>query len=158
VPFLAPRERLPTWNPFRLHEGQRPQGFFDSASQKRQRPGPRGPGHRVAVLIASGSAWLDLDDVLGAGALWAVGHLEPHAITLVEGAEALGFDLGVMDENIRAALTREEPEPLGLVEPLDRTFEHERGLLGLRLATSAARPRTDPPPSGRPPEQSDASG
>jgi hypothetical protein len=40
----------------------------------------------------------------------------------------------MMDENVRTTLTGEETEALGLVEPLDSTFDHLRaGLLGLCL-------------------------
>src|SRR5438105_6837829 len=85
---------------------------------------------------------LDLDDVRCAGSLRAVHDLETHAVALVEASESLSPDLGVMHEDVRPTLSREETETLRLVEPLHRTFDHERaGLLALPSATSPARPR-----------------
>src|SRR5262245_34490623 len=98
----------------------------------------------------SGSAeQLDLGDVGGAGPLGAVHHLEPHPIAIGESPEAVGADLGVVDENVRTTLARQEAETLGLIEPLDGTFDHERaGLLGpLPAATSPARPTKQKPPT-----------
>src|SRR3989442_8332795 len=73
---------------------------------------------------------LDAADVGGAGPLRAVDDLEPHLVALVQLPEALGPDLGVVNENVRPTLAREETEALGLIESLDVTFDHERtGLL-----------------------------
>src|SRR6185436_12660971 len=82
-----------------------------------KRPGPCGPG-----LLAVRA--LDAADVRGAGPLRAVHHLEPHAITLVEGAEPFRPDLRMMHEHVRTTLAGEKTESLGLVEPLDGTFDH----------------------------------
>ena len=82
------------------------------------------------------------------GPLGLCDDLELDLVTLVESPEALGPDLRVMDENVRTTLAGEETETLGLVEPLDGTFDHERaGLLGLCLvATSPARSRNESRP------------
>jgi hypothetical protein len=70
--------------------------------------------------------------VRGAGPLGAIRDLELNLVTLVEGAETLGPDLRVVDENVRTTLAGKETETLGLIEPLDSTFDHERaGLLSL---------------------------
>src|SRR3970282_710458 len=109
----------------------------------------RVPGVRIAQWY--GVRGLDLADVCRAGPLRAVDDLEPHLVAFVQRPEALGADLGMVDENVRAALTRQETETLGLVEPLHRTFDHERaGLLGPFLAaTSPARPQTKTAHRGR---------
>jgi hypothetical protein len=74
----------------------------------------------------------DQGHVRRAGPLGALRDLELDLVTLVEGAIALGLDLGVVDENVRTTLMREETETLGLVEPLDGALNHERaGLLSL---------------------------
>src|SRR6185503_12138381 len=97
---------------------------------------------RFAELAAKGH-------VRGAGPLRALRDLELDLVTLVEGAEALGFDLRVVDEDVRTTLVRQKPETLGLVEPLDGTFDHERtGLLSLvhiSFATCALTNESRPP-------------
>jgi len=64
--------------------------------------------------------------VRGTGPLRALRDLELDLVTLVEGTEALSADLRVMDEDVRTTLARQKTETLGLVEPLDGTFDHER--------------------------------
>src|SRR5262249_4591177 len=77
---------------------------------------------------------LDEGDVGRARPLRAVDDLELHLVAFVQGAETLGADLGMVDEDVRTTLTREETEALGLVEPLDSAFDHERaGLLACCL-------------------------
>src|SRR5688572_18658543 len=98
--------------------------------EKQKRPEPCGPGRGRRGIES-----LDLGDVRGAGPLRAVHHLETNAITLVQGPETLRANLRMVNENVRTTLAREETEALGLVEPLDRAFDHERaGLLSLCLA------------------------
>src|SRR6185503_11580847 len=82
---------------------------------KTRTPGPlAGPGRREARGAELGDG-----DVRGAGPLGAVHHLELDLVALVQGAETLGADLGVVDEHVRTTLTRQETKTLGLVEPLD---------------------------------------
>jgi hypothetical protein len=74
----------------------------------------------------------DEGHVRGAGPLGALRDLEPDLVTLGESAKAVGADLGVVDEDVRTTLVREKTETLGIVEPLDGAFDHERaGLLSL---------------------------
>src|SRR5206468_1179318 len=68
--------------------------------------------------ITSGELYLSDGDVGRARPLRAVDDLELHLVALVEGAETLGADLRVVDENVRTTLAREEAEALGFVEPL----------------------------------------
>ena len=60
----------------------------------------------------------------------------------ITGTQTLGPDLGVVDEDVRPTLLRQKPEPLGVIEPLDGTVDHESaGLLRpMPAATSPARP------------------
>src|SRR6266568_3521791 len=81
---------------------------------------------------------LDLADVRGLGALRPLDHVELHALTLGEAAEALGLDGGVMDEHVRSAFTSNEPKTLGVVEPLHCSGFHVRPSLA-RLAVDARR-------------------
>ena len=93
--------------------------------------------------------------VRSAGPLGAIRDLELDLVTFVEGAEAVGPNLRVVHENVRTTFPREETETLGLVEPLDSTFDHERaGLLSLCLAaTSPARSQNKSrPPRAAPSE------
>src|SRR5262245_57228985 len=121
-------------------------------SQKRKRPGPEGPGRSGSSGVS-----LDLHDVGGAGPLGAVDHFEPHPVALIEGPEPLGPDFRVVDEDVRTTLAGEETEALGLVEPLDRSFDHERdGLLSPCLAPLLRAHEPKPPTVGgffRTPEQ-----
>jgi hypothetical protein len=61
---------------------------------------------------------LDGRDVLGGWAFLALDEVELNLLTLGEGAEALGLDSGVMDENV-AALGLDKSKALRVVEPLD---------------------------------------
>ena len=90
--------------------------------------------------------------VRGTGPLGAVRDLEADLVTLVEGPETLGPDLGVVDEDVRTTLARQEPESLGLVEPLDGAFDPLRtGLLRpLLAASSPVRPNVSTAPIERP--------
>src|SRR4029453_17778534 len=71
-------------------------------------------------------------------------------ITFVESPEALHPDLRVMDEHVRATLTGEETETLGLVEPLDSAFDHYStgppGPWALVVSVICERSRTEGPP------------
>ena len=64
-------------------------------------------------------------DVLGARSLRAVDDVEPHTVTLVEGPEPLGFDLAVVDEDVRAALAleRQREQPWRLDDRVRRHAE-----------------------------------
>src|SRR5579875_747326 len=58
-------------------------------------------------------------------ALRALHDLELHPLAFLEAAEALRTDRREMHENVRpAAVRRDETEPLGVVEPLHRTYCH----------------------------------
>ena len=73
---------------------------------------------------------LDAADVRGARTLRAVDDVEPDTIALGQALEPITLNGGVMNEHVRTTLTREESETLGVVEPLDGTFDHlDVGLL-----------------------------
>src|SRR6266571_3056103 len=114
-------------------------GHRSCPGRKRKRPGL---GVAPGVVRVRWCESLDLGDVRCAGSLGAVHDLEPHLVAFVEGAEALGPDLRMVHENVRPAFPGQETETLRLVEPLHRTFDHERaGLLSPCLAASSpARP------------------
>ena len=54
----------------------------------------------------------DTDDVAGLQALLTLDDLERNPVAFVQGAVALGRDRGVMDENVRTALARDETKTL----------------------------------------------
>src|ERR1044071_6360044 len=91
----------------------------------REKGHPRGRGwpsmaRARGVAAKPGSA--EADDVLGRGALGALHGVELDALALAERAEAAALDGAVMDEQVLAAvLGRDEPEALGVVEPLHGT-------------------------------------
>src|SRR5689334_4472431 len=58
----------------------------------------------------------------GLQTLGALHHLELDDLTLVQAAKALGHDRRVVNEHVRPTLTGDEPEPLGVVEPLHRAL------------------------------------
>src|SRR5215468_2056272 len=90
--------------------------------------GPEGPPHRHDDRLRA----LGLAHVRGLGALRALDHVELNPITLGEAAEALRLDGGVVDEDVRTALTSDEPKTLRIVEPLHGTSFHERPSLARR--------------------------
>ena len=55
---------------------------------------------------------LDDGDVDCGGAFLALLNVERNAVSLVEGAETLGVDAGVMDENVGAILLLDEAKSL----------------------------------------------
>src|SRR5512141_1077287 len=116
--------------------------------RKRKTPGASRPRAPLGS-VARKSPLPDLAYVRGARPLGAVDHLEPDLVTLVEGPEPLCLDLAVVDEHVRPTFAGEETEALGLVEPLDRTFDHERiGLPSLAWRQLRARPPPRPPTVG----------
>src|SRR5690606_9978304 len=78
---------------------------------------PDRPGWRFRFAV--GVAASDPRDVLRRGALGALDHVELDAVALGQRLEPAALDGAVMDEAVlRAVLARDEPEALGLVEPL----------------------------------------
>jgi hypothetical protein len=63
-------------------------------------------------------------NVLCLPALGAFHHVELNCLTLLEGAEALCLNGGVVDENIFPALAADESETLGVVKPLHCSLFH----------------------------------
>src|SRR6476659_4544366 len=79
------------------------------------------------------SGCLDGGDGLRLRALRTLRDVEGHRLVLLEGAEAVGVDGGVVNEDIRAAsLLGEEAEALFSVEPLDGSGSH-KALLGPKV-------------------------
>ena len=71
--------------------------------------------------------WNQLDDgyARSLGALGALADLELNTLVLVEGLEATGLDLGVVNEDIAIGVIRgDEAEALFCVEPLDGSLSH----------------------------------
>src|SRR5262245_46038790 len=69
---------------------------------------------------------LDANDVARLRTLRTLDDVEGDAVPLAERTEALRLDGGLVDEHVRALVTSDETEALGVVEPLDRTlFRHE---------------------------------
>src|SRR5262245_21404737 len=89
-----------------------------AASKKKNAPAVR-PGRGLEFDRKRMS---DANDVARLQALLAHHHLERAAVARGQGAVALGEDRGVMDENVRTALTRDEPQTLLVVEPLDSSL------------------------------------
>ena len=74
----------------------------------------------AAAALDEGSVGAGDVDGLGAAVL-ALGDGELDLLALGEGAEAVGLDGGLVDEEILAAVVGgDEAEPLGVVEPLHR--------------------------------------
>src|SRR5205807_2279839 len=67
---------------------------------------------------------LDLANVRGLETLGAACHLELHLVTFRQTLEALRGDGAEVDEDVLAALLRDEAEALRIVEPLDSTVCH----------------------------------
>jgi hypothetical protein len=63
-------------------------------------------------------------NVLCLPALGALHHVKLNCLTLLEGAEALCLNGGVVDEDIFSALAADESETLGVVKPLHCSLFH----------------------------------
>src|SRR5262245_4476992 len=77
---------------------------------------------------AAGMPDLGLANVRGLETLGAACHIELHLVTFRQTLEALRGDRAEVDEDILAALLRDEAEALRIVEPLDSTVCHDSNL------------------------------
>jgi hypothetical protein len=81
---------------------------------------------------------LENNDLAGLKAFWSLFHGKFDRLAFGEGAEPFRLDRGVVDENILAAFSRDEPVPFRGIKPLDGTLNSIRhissplGLLGQR--------------------------
>jgi hypothetical protein len=92
--------------------------------QSTERKSP-GAGRGSRLLAGLSSAPIERGDVDGLGALVAGLGVVGHSRTLGEGAEAVGVDATVVDEQVLAAFIRsDEAEALVVVEPLDGSLCH----------------------------------
>src|SRR6185312_4079272 len=84
------------------------------------------PGPRLAVI--PWQAWpaggLGGANVGGLRALRALGHLELHVLVLLQAAEAVAVNLGVVHEDVRSVGAGDEAVALLRVEPLDGSLCH----------------------------------
>src|SRR5207237_9004534 len=88
----------------------------------RRRAETDGPGLRCRKATSlSGPDW---DHVLGARALLTLDDLELDLRALLERAVSLGLDVRVVHEQILTGVRRDEPEALGVVEPLHGAGSH----------------------------------
>src|SRR4051794_31688400 len=88
--------------------------------RKQEEALPAMPGGPLSAIQPLGLA--QAGDVLGRGALGALDDVELDPLTLGERAEAAALDGAVVHEAIlRPVLGSDEPEALGVVEPLDGT-------------------------------------
>jgi len=69
-------------------------------------------------------AGLESANFFGLQALLALGHLELHALTLSQAAEAVSLNGGVMDENVLTGLALDKTKTLGIVKPLHCSLFH----------------------------------
>ena len=69
---------------------------------------------------------LDLGDVAGLRALGTVNDLELHGLAFLERAETVALNGRVVDEDVTASVSFDEPVSLGVVEPLDLTCDAHR--------------------------------
>src|SRR5690606_13374338 len=114
-----------------------------------QKKAPPERGLKSCLSDSSG----DRLDPGGLRALRALGDLVLDALSFLQAAEALGVDRRVVDEHIRAAVfRREEPEPLGVVEPLHCAVLHDSSNLVMAGGARSAKPQ--PPSPDRPSMQS----
>ena len=85
-------------------------------------PGCFSPGAPKGYVACRARLLAELDDVRGGRALGARNHVELHPLALGEALEPLARDGGVVDEAVLLAVLRgDEPEALGVVEPLHGT-------------------------------------
>src|SRR5690606_7683936 len=106
---------------------------------------PVGPGWRFRFAVDVAAS--DARDVLRRGALGALDHVELDAVAFGQRLEPAALDGAVMDEAVlRAVLARDEPEALGLVEPLHGSPGTHSLLLFVPGVIGVRRTRTDRAP------------
>ena len=66
---------------------------------------------------------LILGDVFSLGPFLTLYDFKLYVITLLQALVTFGADGAVMDENIRTVIASDEAESLGIVEPLNLTFD-----------------------------------
>src|SRR5207247_7514271 len=90
-----------------------------AARRRRARARPDHP------LVDQGAALLDRLDVRGGRALGSLDHVEGHRLVFFQRFVAGHLDIAVMREQVLAAVVRrDEPETLGVVEPLHFSCRH----------------------------------
>jgi len=62
-------------------------------------------------------------DVRGLRAFLSLSDFEFHSVTFLQALVAFGSNCAVMHKDIRSILTADESVTLGIIEPLDRTFQ-----------------------------------
>src|SRR5262249_15367917 len=109
------------------------------------RPAPRPPPRPARSSAGPGPALtpsLDRADLLRLRPLRASAGGEVHPLVLLEGAEPVHLDCGVVHEDVSRAVVRgDEAVPLVGVEPLHGALSHERSLL-LRRSSESRKPST----------------
>src|SRR5947199_3861857 len=85
-------------------------------------------GESLEPSATSHDKVLDLGDVAGLRALGAVNDLELHRLAFLERTEAVALNGRVVDEDVAASVTLDDPMPLGVVEPLDLACDAHRSL------------------------------
>lgn len=66
----------------------------------------------------------DFADVLGLKPLGALGYFKLNPITLCQALETFALNLRVMYEDILPLILRNKTEPLGIIEPFNRSCLH----------------------------------
>src|SRR5690554_2321971 len=118
--------------------------FIRPPAPRRRPAQKKAPPERGLKSCLSGFSGDRLDPG-GLRALRALGDFVLDALSLLQAAEALGVDRRIMDEHIRAAVfRRDEPEPLGVVEPLHCAVLHDSSNL---VMAGGARSAIQQPPS-----------
>src|SRR5207249_7513981 len=99
-------------------------------SGTRSRPGADGPGVGAghSSCPPPGILELGLANVRGLETLGAACHLELHLVAFRQTLEPLRDDRAEVDEDVLAALLRDEAATLRIVEPLDSTLYHDSNL------------------------------
>src|SRR6185295_394537 len=90
----------------------------------------KSPGDLAGAFgIVDGEVSAYANHVLRLRSLGALLDLELHFRTFVESLVSLGSDGGIMNEDVRTVLTRDEAIALAVVEPLHPSLGHDQNLL-----------------------------
>src|SRR5580692_3648282 len=82
------------------------------------------PGPCLAAICLAGLRRSGDPDVGSLRALRPLGHFELHALVLLQAAEAVAVNLGVVHEDVRPVGAGDEAEALFRVEPLNGSLCH----------------------------------
>ncbi len=122
-----------------LDEARGKQGSGRKCKEKGLRP-------KTEPFLQFTGCYLDFDNVRSLRSLVPLGHIEANPVSFNKRFETIALNGREVDENIGTPILLDETEPLGVIEPFYRAFNHSPA----PLLSRSRRPEKDT--SGRSPK------